>query len=242
MRDPWRDAHSCDDKRTARARRAHTSHDLHESDTLPRALRLTRPSRVRLLAPPRLSSSLRPARSCRPDHPRLRPRCCCRRYLRPPERRLSRLEARGGLRSSPQATLKMRCPHCQPPPGGASLREMHKSSEPDQYETRLWQRSGTGRHVIDEFAMYMRLLGWRQRAEYHREASEGAEESEEDAEHEASASAGTVAGQTPRPSIRHPHGLLHGSGRPQPTRSRRCSGWRGCAACVRTARNSRVWR
>ena len=50
---------------------------------------------------------------------------------------------------------------------------MHKSSEPGQYETRLWQRSGTGSHVIDEFAMYMRLLGWRKRAEYHREASEG---------------------------------------------------------------------
>jgi hypothetical protein len=38
----------------------------------------------------------------------------------------------------------------------------------------------------------------------HREASEGAEESVQDAEHEASASAGIVAGQTPRPSIRHP--------------------------------------
>ena len=34
---------------------------------------------------------------------------------------------------------------------------------------RLWARHGTGDAAVDEFEMYMRLLGWRMTAEYHRE-------------------------------------------------------------------------
>ena len=34
---------------------------------------------------------------------------------------------------------------------------------------RLWARHGTGEAAVDEFEMYMRLLGWRMTAEYHRE-------------------------------------------------------------------------
>ena len=41
--------------------------------------------------------------------------------------------------------------------------------EPDKYEVRLWARHGTGEAAVDEFEMYMRLLGWRMTAEYHRE-------------------------------------------------------------------------
>ena len=35
---------------------------------------------------------------------------------------------------------------------------------------RLWARHGTGDAAVDEFEMYMRLLGWRKKAGYHREA------------------------------------------------------------------------
>ena len=35
---------------------------------------------------------------------------------------------------------------------------------------RLWARHGIGDAAVDEFEMYMRLLGWRKKAGYHREA------------------------------------------------------------------------
>ena len=41
-----------------------------------------------------------------------------------------------------------------------------------QGPARLWERRAVGTCVMDEFATYTRLLGWRQSAEYHREASE----------------------------------------------------------------------
>ena len=53
----------------------------------------------------------------------------------------------------------------RPPPSA-----LHSARDaPGKHEARLWARHGAGDAAVDEFEMYMRLLGWRMTAEYHRE-------------------------------------------------------------------------